>query len=142
MSHTYVCVACGDNKRRKSCLCEECLSIYGKVADKWPPWLREKVNSSNRWRYDEKIAFEHELPFGDDDLDEDKDPDFDEPLLTRDRTEMAFSSDRYGRTALPYAPYVDEEMNREYRKANGIPEILNIDDIDLDKLDAELLAMF
>ena len=139
---SYTCIACGDRKSRKSWLCKECLSIYGKVADRWPPWLREKVNSSGRWRYDNKIALEHELPFGDDDLDEDEDPDFDEPLLTRDRKEMAFSSDRYGYTALPYSPYDNEEMNREYRKSNGIPEILNLDDIDPDELDAELIAIF
>ena len=146
MQNSKKCPACLEKKPKEWDLCKECLEIYGSTAADWPEWLRWNINDLRMSGYYDKQISNNETIFYDEStLDEDEGQDFDEHLLTRDRTEMAFSSDNYGRTALPYAPYGDdEEMNIEYRKANGIPEILNIDicDIDPDELDTELLTIF
>ena len=142
MSDYSRCPACLQHKKKNRRLCKECIEIYGNNADDWPEWLRVLRNDTERWRYDDQQVNENEIPFADYEPSDDIEPDLDEPLLTRDRFEMAFSRDRYGYTALPYSPYDDEEMNRQYRKSNGIPEILNIDDINPDELDAELVAVF
>ena len=145
MPYNSKCPSCLQHKKKNRRLCKACIEIYGNDAEEWPDWLRYLVNEDQRWRYDRLIVLEHELPFGDDDNEEDANPDFIEPLWTRDENEMGESTGAYGSLALPYAPYGDdEEMNIEYRKANGIPEILNIDicDIDPDELDTELLTIF
>jgi hypothetical protein len=119
MPDASLCPGCNQPKPKSWKLCKTCLEIYGGIADEWDAWLRERVNSARRWQYQEEQAYDHEIPLGDVEPYDGMDPDLDEPLWTRPRDEMA----PVGPEALPYAPYEDEDMNRAYRKANGIDEI-------------------
>jgi len=114
------CPACGKPKPKWWDLCKECLGIYGSAASEWPVFVRLAVNDTERERYQEQQMAYHETLLGDAEPYDGMDPDRDEPLWTRPRDEMALSFASPGPMALPYAPYDDEEMNRQYRKSNGI----------------------
>jgi hypothetical protein len=117
MPETSECPVCGSSKPHNRRLCRDCHLTYGGSSADWPAWLRLIINDIDREEYDDEQASEHEVPSGDVELHEDMDSDLDEPLWTRPKSEMALVEE-----ALPYAPYDDEDMNRAYRKANGIPE--------------------
>ena len=136
------CPVCGKPKKKKWNFCHDCLEIYGGKVDEWPEWLRVLRNDTERLRYDDQQSNDNELPLNDFESYIDQYWETTEVLHTRPREETRIITDAYGSVAMAYAPYDDEEMNREYRKANGIPEILNIDDIDPDELDTELLTIF
>lgn len=117
MSDSTECPVCGASKVPKFPLCRDCRQIYGTSATDWPAWVRLIVNDIAREEYDDDQAAQHEVQVDDPELSEETDLDSDEPLWTRPKSEMAVVEE-----ALPYAPYDDEDMNRAYRKANGIPE--------------------
>ena len=140
MSEYTACPICGEPKKRKWNLCHDCLEIYGGTADDWPEWLKSHMNSLRRTRYSGEQTNENEIPFNDFESYVDQYWSDIEVLNTRPQKETVIVTDAYGSVALPYAPYKGAEMNRQYRKSNGIPE--NIDSIDPDVLDAELVAVF
>ena len=59
------CPVCEQTKPKNRRLCVECLEIYGNDAAEWPAWLRLLRNDTERWRYDDRQAYEHEVPLGD-----------------------------------------------------------------------------
>jgi len=140
LSRFKLCPACRERPKPSDlALCHACRSKYGLNADNWPEWLRELVNSERRDRYADKCIREHEVNMPPDceswvgtptwtdgvamPSNHYDDPDTmilvpDDQLLTRGPGEMAWA----GRVLLPYAPYDNEEDNRSYRRANGIPE--------------------
>ena len=132
MTKYTACPVCGEPKKRKWNLCRDCLKIYGGAVDGWPEWLKILRNDTERLRYDTQQSNENEIPFNDFEYCIDQywsDP---EVLHTRPRNESRIVTDSYGSVSIPYAPYDDEEMNREYRKSNGIP----------DDLDTHVIAVF
>jgi len=73
MSDSSKCPVCEQRKPRNKHLCMECREIYG-MADDWPEWLKEIVNSTDRWRYAFLQACEYEVPLGDDEYGEVENP--------------------------------------------------------------------
>ena len=119
MPDASMCPGCGEDKSNRRRLCNECVEKFGTVADNWPDWLREMVNSMYRWRYADLQASEYEIPLGDIEPYDGMEVEYEDQLWTRPRSEMGLSTGSEA-MALPFAPYDDEEMNREYRKSNGI----------------------
>ena len=117
------CPVCNERKPRNWRLCRECLELYGTDASEWDDWIRFKVNDARRWFYEDRRVYNNEVPLGDFEPYDGMDPDLDEQLWTRPLSEMGASFGEDGPLALPYAPYEDEEMNRQYRDANGIGAI-------------------
>ena len=105
-------------------MCRDCLEIYGGRVEDWHPWVRDRVNQTRRWTYEQERASENDVPLGDFEIDDegDIDEDLDEPLYTRDRDDMVVVYEPPMRIALPYAPYDNEEQNQAYRKSVGIPQ--------------------
>lgn len=120
VTDTTACPGCGCVKPRTHYICADCRETYGGKAADWPEWLRMLVNDSARWRAEDRQAAEREIPLDDFEPFEDMDGDLDEALMTRPREEMFVM--RAPTIALPYAPYDNDADNRDYRRANGIPE--------------------
>ena len=117
MPHFSTCPVCQQSKPHNRHLCTDCHGTYGQRSD-WPAWLQMIVNDIEREQCDDQLAARYEMPLDDFETDEDSDDDFDGPLWTRPRSELSGSDSGCG---LPYAPYPDEETNRQYRRSNGIP---------------------
>jgi len=110
MSLTDTCPICGGNKSPRWHLCNKCHEKYGTTWAAWPEWLRSFVIDNQREGRAERAANEWEASLTGRTVDE--------ALCTRAPDEMEWSGD----DLLPYAPYESDELNRIYRKANGIPE--------------------
>jgi len=121
--HSGYCPGCSGTKAVESKLCEDCGDIYGGYAD-WPAWLRFRYNDIRREAAHDQAA--NDVEYYDEDAQYQC---VDDNLMTRPSAEMARSerptgdpwwADGGGAVTLPVSPYDDEEMNRQYREANGI----------------------
>ena len=128
MVDTAECPGCIGSKAGDMDLCRACYDEYGRDRMRWPGWLLFLVNDNKRIKYTDILAARNEIPFGPFEPGEEAD-DLPGELTTRPIQEMGRSRrpgdipawmDQSGEMLLPYAPYEDEALNRQYRKANGI----------------------
>ena len=112
MADRHECPGCLGRKSPHWRLCAECFEIYGHDIDDWPAWLLFNVNSARREMHQSRLIASNEVPLEWTEYGVVPDG----PLRTRGDNEVI------GALGLPYAPYADEALNRQYRQANGIQE--------------------
>ena len=98
----YECPICGSRKPSRWRLCRDCFDTYGLDQDSWPQWLVFLVADSRRWEYEFIRDYTAELYL--------------EELDSEDTNTRGYDD------CMPRAPYATEELNRQYRAANDIPE--------------------
>lgn len=123
-----VCPACLGEKASNWRLCAECFEIYGYDSSEWNAWLQFKVADIEREKRGDLGAAAHEIPFGPFEPGAEGGDGETVDLITRPGG-MAWSRkpddipwwmDSAGELLLPWAPYENDRMNAQYRKANGI----------------------
>ena len=116
------CAACGIEIDSPFWLCQTCASNFGVSGTNYKAWPRELKylkNSVCREIYDagRKTISIDELADNGIDIDEDGNIYTDSELR-----EIEYDDGPLAEPFMRYAPYKDEAQNREYRRANGIPE--------------------
>ena len=100
--HILKCPVCQRFTPHRFHLCTRCQERFGKIRGGYPPWLRFLARDNENWINQLYRQSRAEVLFAD-----------------RDVSDIGDTDDFYG---LPYAPYPDEDSNREYRRVNKIPE--------------------
>jgi len=124
MPQHRICIGCGIIIERPFWLCQSCEELYGVVGkpySKWPRYLKDLVNEAQRFEYRAKGTY----PVAPEELD-DWWLETDEGGVLMRRRSAGLDRELTDADLLQYAPYDDEQSNREYRRVNGIPERENM----------------